>query len=273
MNASASSVSTHNTLWRALALAASLYVAWTAATYLLEGRLLTLLRPEDTADRLTYAVVANLLIGTVGAVGVVRWLHGQGLLRLDAAGFRGWRHTLGSVAAGLVLGGIIYAVQPSPVWQPGLLLNGFAQVLVVSIAEVLVCWAVIATLSEQLLLRRFGSRVAYTGTALIASVLFGGYHLAHSPPFNTLDMVLLLTAVGLGTSVFFLKARSVYGTIAFHNMLGLYGVTQSLATTAESLDAYESPQWPLLGMAAVALLLLVVLDTQWLRRTESAEAA
>jgi membrane protease YdiL (CAAX protease family) len=115
--------------------------------------------------------------------------------------------------------------------------------------------------------------VAYTGTALIASGLFGVYHLAHSPPFNTLDMVLLLTAVGLGTSVFFLKSRNVYGTIAFHTMLGLYGVTQSLVTTAEPLAAYESPRWPLLGMAAVAILLLIALDTRWLRRTESAEAA
>ena len=261
------------TLWRALALAVSLYVAWTAATYLLEGRLLTLLRPEDTVDRLTYAVGANLLIGTIGAVGVVRWLHGHGLIRLDAAGFRGWRHSLGSVAAGLALGGVIYAVQPAPVWQPGLLLNGFAQVLVVSTAEVLVCWTVIATLSERLLLCGFGSRIAYTGTALIASGLFGLYHLAHSPPFNTWDMVLLLTAVGLGTSVFFLKTRSVYGTIAFHTMLGLYGVTQSLVTTAESLETYESPQGPLIGMAAVTILLLVALDTRWLRRTPSAEAA
>jgi len=273
MSSDASSASARSTPWRALALAASLYAAWTAATYLLEGRLLTLLRPEDTVDRLTFAVGANLLIGTVGAVGVVRWLHGQGLIRLEAAGFRGWQHALRSIGAGLVLGGIIYAVQPTPVWQPGLLLNGFAQVLVVSIAEVLVCWAVIASLSEQLLLRGFGSRIAYTGTALLASGLFGLYHFAHSPPFNTVDMVLLLTAVGLGTSVFFLKTRNVYGTIAFHTMLGLYGVTQSLVTTAEPLDAYESPQGPLLGMAAVAVILLVGLDTQWLRRTESAEAA
>jgi hypothetical protein len=73
--------------------------------------------------------------------------------------------------------------------------------------------------------------------------------------------------------VFFLKTRSVYGTIAFHTMLGLYGVTQSLVTTAESLETYESPQGPLIGMAAVTILLLVALDTRWLRRTPSAEAA
>jgi len=257
---------------RAFGLVIALYVAWTAATYLLEGRLLTLLRPEATVDRLTYAVGANLLIGTVGAIGVVRWLHRQGLIRLHAAGFRGLRHSLGSVGVGLVLGGVIYALQPSPIWQPGVLLNGFAQVLVVSIAEVLVCWAAVAVLGEQLL-RRFGSRIAYTGAAATASLLFGVYHFAHSPPFNTVDMVLLLTAVGLGTSVFFLKSRNVYGTIAFHTMLGLYGVTQSLVTTAEPLTAYESPQGPLLGMAAVAVLLLIALDARWLRRASPAASA
>lgn len=256
---------------RALVLVAALFVAWTAATYLLEGRLLTLLRPEATVDRLTYAVVANLLIGTVGAIGVVRWLHRQDLIRLDAAGFRGLRHSLGSVGAGLALGGIIYALQPSPIWQPGVLINGFAQVLVVSIAEVLVCWAAVAALSEQLL-RRFGSRIAYTGTAVTASVLFGLYHLAHSPPFNTLDMVLLLTAVGLGTSVFFLASRNVYGTIAFHNMLGLYGVTQSLSAGGR-LASFESLQPPLLVMAAVAVLLLVGLDVLWLRRADPVASA
>ena len=268
MPTDASPASAQSKSLRALVVAASLYVAWTAATYLLEGRLLTLLRPEATMDRLTYAVVANLLIGTVGTIGVVRWLHRQGLIRLNAAGFRGLRHSLGSAGAGLALGGIIYALQPSPIWQPGVLINGFAQVLVVSIAEVLVCWAAVGALSEQLLLRWFGSRVAYTGTAVIASVLFGLYHLAHSPPFNTLDMVLLLTAVGLGTSVFFLATRNVYGTIAFHNMLGLYGVTQSLATTAERLEAFESPQPSLLLMATGTVLLLALTDVFVLRPSE-----
>lgn len=32
--------------------------------------------------------------------------------------------------------------------------------------------------------------------AIVASVLFGVYHFAHSPPFNTVDLVVLLTAIG-----------------------------------------------------------------------------
>lgn len=258
--------------YQAFVLAAGLVLAWTAATYLLEGRRLTLLRPEATVDRLTYAVVANLLVGGLGSVAVLRWAARQGLIDRAAAGFRGGRHALVSGGLGLALGAGIYALQPAPIGHPVVLLNGFAQVLVVSIAEVLVCWAVVGALAHRAL-QPCGARLAFTGAALLASGLFGAYHIAHSPPFNTGALMLLLTAVGLGTSTFFFVTRDVYGTIAFHTMLGLYGVTQSLVTTAESLEAYESPQGPLLGMAAVAILLLVALDARWLRRTPSAEAA
>ena len=42
-----------------------LYAAWAAATWVLEGRIRTLLRPEAAFDRALYALVANLLIGTL----------------------------------------------------------------------------------------------------------------------------------------------------------------------------------------------------------------
>lgn len=250
---------------RALVLVGALYVAWTAATYLLEGRLCTLLRPDATMARLAYAVVANLLIGCIGTIGVLRWSNRRGFVGPEAAGFRGLRHSLGSVGAGLTLGGIIYAFQSTPIWHPGVLVNGFAQVLVVSTAEVLVCWVAVGSLSHRLL-QRFGGRIAFSGAAIIASALFGVYHFAHSPPFNTWDMVLLLSGVGLGTSTFFFVTRNVYGTIAFHNMLGLYGVTQSLAGH-DRLAQFETLQPPLLIMAGVTVALLVAADRYGLRRS------
>lgn len=167
---------------RAVLLTIGLYLAWTAATYWLEGRLRTLLRPDATVARLTYAIVANLLIGLIGTMGVLQRLDRSGILDSQTAGFRNFWHTIGSVGAGLAVGFAIYALQPSPVWHPMVLVNGFAQVLVVSTAEVLVCWAAAGGLSYVLLLQRFGPRVAYTGAAVIASVLFGLYHFAHSPP-------------------------------------------------------------------------------------------
>ena len=35
---------------------------------------------------------------------------------------------------------------------------------------------------------------------------------------------LLLSAIGLITSLFFVVSRAVYGTIAFHNFLAIFGV-------------------------------------------------
>ena len=244
--------------WRAFGAALLLYLVWTAATYLLEGRIYTLLRPEATLDRLTYAVVANLLIGIGGATALLRWLLRRGVLTRKEIGFRRWRRTLASLGAGLVLGLILYAVQTSPIWHPMVILNSFAQVLVVSAAEVLVCWAAVGG-TCYVALRPYGPRVALTGAALVAGGLFGVYHLAHSPPFNSLDMILLLSGVGLGTSAFYFAAREVYGTVLFHNLMGLYGVTASLYEI-DRLRAFMQIQWSLLAMGAVTIALLVAAD-------------
>src|SRR5215216_7492921 len=63
---------------RALILAIALYLLWVLVTYLLEGRILTLQRPEATGARLVYALVANILIGIGGSVLVVRFLSDSG---------------------------------------------------------------------------------------------------------------------------------------------------------------------------------------------------
>ena len=44
---------------------------------------------------------------------------------------------------GAVFGFAFYALQGAPAWNPIVLINAYAQVLVGSIAEVLVCWVVI----------------------------------------------------------------------------------------------------------------------------------
>jgi hypothetical protein len=106
--------------------------------------------------------------------------------------------------------------------------------------------------------------VSLIGAALVASVLFGVYHFAHSAPFNTLGMVVLLTAVGLVTSAFFFLVRDVYATILFHNFLGLFGVVQALEASGQ-LNALETLQPPLLAMALVTIGILALLDWTMLR--------
>jgi hypothetical protein len=250
-------------LLAAVALAFVLWVCWTAATYLLEGRLLTLLRPEAVGGRVLYLLVANLALGTAGAGLVLRRMVRTGTATTRLVGFPGVRRSAVALLAGGVLGFVVYIVQGAPTLDPVILLNGLAQVLVVSIPEVLVCWSVAGGALEGALTPRIG-RWSTAVALLGAAVLFGTYHYAHSPPFNTLAMVVVLTVVGLVTGIFFFVSRSVYGTIAFHNFMAALGVLRAL-DQAGRLDAYTSLQPALVGSAVIAVATLVAVHVFWLR--------
>lgn len=246
-----------------LLLALVLYLLWTGATYLLEGRIETLLRPEAVADRLVYALAANLLIGIGGAVWVARRWAREAVARPERIGFRTLRHAAMVVPVGLLLGLVSYRLAGAPLRDPVVLLNGFAQVLPVSAAEVLVCWAVVGGAVEATLHARPAAlRVA--GAILASSLLFGLYHYAHSPPFNTFAMVIFLMTVGLATGLFFFASRDVYGTVVFHNFLAAAGVLQAMGD-AGTLSAFTRPQPHLLGMAALSMTLVAGLHRLSLR--------
>jgi hypothetical protein len=247
---------------RKVVLALALYLLWVLATYLLEGRILTLQRPEATGARMAYALVANILVGIGGSVLVVRLLSNSSEISAPHVGFRGLRHATVAVAVGVVLGFAVYAIQGAPSLNLVVVLNAYAQVLVVSVAEVLVCWVVAGTVAESLLRDR-GRWVSAILAAIIASVLFGVYHFAHSPPFDTVGFVILLTVIGLVTSAFFFVSRDVYGTIAFHNFLGIFGVIQALGASG-NLASFERPVVPLLVMAVVAITVLILAHTRLL---------
>jgi hypothetical protein len=248
---------------RALTLAFGLYLVWILATYLLEGRIHTLLRPEAMGARLSYALVANVLIGIGGSALVIRFMSRAGTVSTQQAGFRGLGHAFAAVVIGMVLGFAFYALQGAPSWNPVVLINAYAQVLVGSIAEVLVCWAVIGALSQSVLQEGRGGWVSLILAAVIASAFFGVYHFAHSPPFNQVPVVVFLSVIGLVTSVFFFLSRDVYGTITFHNFLGILGVIRALDASG-NLSAFERPIVPLLVMAVVAIALLIAAHVLWL---------
>jgi hypothetical protein len=248
-----------------LIVALGLYGVWTAATWALEGRVRTLLRSEAAFDRALYAVIANLMIGTLGAAWVVRWMVLVGHAGRRDAGFGPPARSALAVAAGLGLGFGLYAAQGAPTVDPVVLANAFAQVLVVSAAEVMVCWAVVGSAALATLRARGWRRVhAALGAAVAASLLFGLYHYAHSPPFDSHSMVALLAAVGLATGLFLLVSRDVYGTVAFHNWLGVFGVAQAMRTSV-TLDALAALRVPLLAMGALSVAVLVGADRLWIR--------
>lgn len=254
----------------ALAPALVLFALWTLATWCLEGRIDTLRRPEAVADRAIYAIVANLLIGVVLAIAALRFSIRRKRLARKASGFGPAAPSTARLTIAATLGLGLYVVQGAPSLDPIVLTNAFAQVLVVSIAEIVVCWAVLGT-SVEALLRTCGRVAAVIGAGLVASVLFGAYHLAHSTPFNTPAMVALLTVVGLVTSTFFFVTRDVYATIVFHNFLALFGVVRALEASGE-LRAFTSLQPPLLAMAAIAVVTLALADRMLLRTSETTDS-
>lgn len=240
---------------RAPLLAVSLiYLAWTFATWWLEGRVETFLRPDAVRDRLVYALVANLGMGLAGGLAVALLLVRRGRLLATLAGFSGVRRGLVAATAGFGLGLGAYFAQGAPSAEPVVLLNAYAQALTVSAAEVVVCWVLVGGVVLSLGGDSWRARIA---AALVASVLFGLYHFAHSPPFNSWSTVALLTGVGLVTSVFFLVSRDVVGTVLFHNWLGVLGIVGALEE-AGALGAFSVPQPPLLAMATVTLAVLAV---------------
>jgi hypothetical protein len=242
--------------------ALALFATWMLATYLFEGLPRTLLRPGAAGLRMSYATVVNIGVGVIGSMWILRRAVTAGVLSGDAAGFRGGRRAGIGTTAGALLGGALFVAQQPPTLDPGVLVNGFSQVFVVSTAETLVCWSVIGATVEAALRRRT-IPLAGAWAALAASVSFGLYHFAHSPPFNSVRMVLLLTAVGLITSVFFFTVRSVYGTILLHNFLALTGVLDALARVGR-LAALQQAGPPLIATAVGALVLLLILHRAWL---------
>ncbi|MGH7856250.1 MAG: hypothetical protein ACREQY_02895, partial [Candidatus Binatia bacterium] len=248
----------HSSATAKVAIALGMFVLWTLATWVLEGRRLTLLRPEAWLDRATYAVLANLVLGILVGLWVHRRLAGGGFIPPDRAGFRARRRTAVAVASALALGVVSYLKLGSASTDPVIAANVFAQVFAVSAAEVIVCWVVVGATIESAL-RDLG-RPGSTLVALVsASIVFGLYHFGHSPPFNTWAMVGFLTIIGLLTGAFYFAVRDVYGTIVFHNFLATIGVLRSLED-AGLLSTLNDPAYPLFATALIAVSILASAD-------------
>ena len=244
--------------------ATALYAIWTLATYLLEGRRKTFLRPASSTDRIVYAGVANMMIGTLGSILMIRWsaLH----LAASWPGFPTPRYVALSLAAGVILGAALFAVQRPATWNARVLLNAYAQTLVVSIAEVLVCWVVLGS-AVMFASASLGPIVSMVTALIVASSAFGIYHLGHTAPFNTTRVVIGLSVVGLITGAFFVVSGDVYGTIAFHNFLAVKGVTTSLSER-NLLGQFRRRQPALVATAAVAVAVLIAADVLLITRTD-----
>ena len=239
------------------------YLVWTLATYLLEGRI-DLLQQPTIAGRYIYVLIANVLIETIGAVWIIRsMLVSQGVL-LAQLGFRPLGRTLLTVVIAVVIG-IVYLFLMRPAALPLLVIgNGFAQVLTVSIAEVVVCWALVGG-SFELLTKSKGKLLCMTVVIIAATVFFSVYHIGHGAPFNQVKMMLILLAAGIATSLFYVISREIYATIVFHNFQGTVGVISNLANP----EILNRPIYPLYFLLLLAVATLIGADLLLVRRTTS----
>jgi hypothetical protein len=241
-----------NALLRAFAL----YLLWVGATYLLEGMQGTLVRPEAIGLRLAYAVVANLALGILLPLWLIRAALRDGVGSPADFGSSGPVRAAIGVAAGGFAGYALFAFSASGDVPSLAVVNAFAQVWVVSVAEIVVCWALVGA-SVRIALRSWSRAGSVLTAAAVASVLFGVYHFAHSPPFNQFGMVVFLTGIGFATSIWWFASRELYGTAVFHNFFGVTGVLAALKA------AGQVPAQPQLGVPVLVTAGVVTVALAW----------
>ena len=72
---------------RLVAIALAIYLVWVVATYLLEGRI-HLLQRVDPIGRVTYVVIANIIIGTILSTVAIRYLLLKDFVKPEQLGFK-----------------------------------------------------------------------------------------------------------------------------------------------------------------------------------------
>ena len=284
-----------NNVAKLIIISISVYAIWTFATYILEDRV-NLLQRVDPIGRIEYAVIANILVGSIFALMMLRPSLRANFVTSKQLGFQSLRRILIPVVIAIAIGFLLFLTSnPASAASTNatVIANIFAQTLPTSIAEVVVCWAVVGTVSESVvhlkmhrkddnsdwkkgailyldwtsIRRRKITNVSVLSLimgGIVSIVLFGIYHFAHSPPFNQPHMVLFLMMPAILTSVFYFIGREIYSTITIHNFLALIGVSGSIDVTA-----LTQPLYPVIIIAFISILVLIASDVFLIRRIKT----
>ena len=251
-----------------IAIALSIYIIWVAATYILEGRI-HLFQEVDPIGRMTYVIIANIAIGIVLSAMAIRYLLKAQLLKPEQLGLSKSRLRTVAIIASAAAGGLaLFMLQNPRTLEPIVVFNAFMQVLPVSVAEVMVCWALIGSSFESLARNNNNNKgrivLSVIVGAVAASVLFGVYHYAHSPPFNQTSVVLFLMLPSIATAVTFFLGRDIYAAVIVQNFMGIVGVLAGLP----NLEVYRQPMVPIYALSAVSIAALVISVSLMLKKTE-----
>jgi hypothetical protein len=224
---------------------------------------MNLYQQPTIAGRYTYVLIANVVIGTIAAIWVIRSLLSSESVTMTQIGFRSVGRTLITIVIAIVIGVVFVSLMlMRPASVPLLvIINGYAQVLPVSIAEIVVCWALVGATFESL--TKSKGRVASLLVGIVAAtVFFSVYHIGHSAPFNQVNMMLFLLVPGIITSLFYFISREIYATILFHNFQGIIGVISNL----KNPEILNRPLYPLYFLVLLSIVALVGADMLLARR-------
>lgn len=86
-----------------IAIPVAVYLVWVLATYLLEGRISLLQKPDPVA-RLIYAIVANIAIGTVAAIWLLKPSISSRFLAIRQLGFQSLKRILITITLAGIIG-------------------------------------------------------------------------------------------------------------------------------------------------------------------------
>lgn len=229
----------------------AIFISWVVATYLLEGRLGEA-ASLDQQSRIVYIIVANVAIGTIFASFVLRGLLKRGLLQIHHTGYENFRNSRIKISVSVIVGVIIFVFlgkHGGP--DPLVFANLFFHVISVTIAEVIVCWALIGNSIRLFPFRQ--KTIQIISLILISSIVFGIYHFAHSPPYSDPTMVGFLTGIGLVTGIAYFVFKNIYSAILIQNFLGMTGISQNV-----NLVNFSQPLCWVYGLTMVSILALVI---------------
>lgn len=105
--------------------------------------------------------------------------------------------------------------------------------------------------------------------AVAASVIFGIYHFAHSPPFNEVNMVMFLMIPAIAPSVAYFIGRDIYAAIIVQNFLGIVGVMGTIDLAAYSQPLFQMYVLTLPAIAALITANIIVMRKRFDLKTEA----
>ncbi|MGD1004483.1 MAG: hypothetical protein ABR887_03605 [Methanoregulaceae archaeon] len=190
-----------------------IYILWVLETFLLEGSLGVFTRYQPL-PLLLYTIFANIIMGIAVPIVCLRSAFISGAINMFQIGFRSLRRTvLAAIVTGLI--GYELLVNFSAfAFNRLALLNAIVLLIPVAIASVMVCFTLLGT-HLQAFVRKRGVSVSIVTSVIITGVLFGLTGIAHSPPINQTNIILLLILTGIASAVFFFSVRDVYASTLF----------------------------------------------------------